>query len=198
MEAPGKPPESQVVLINGGDTILCCVWEVHDPLLMAEGRGGGIGGIDSSNTGCFRVCYLETHPGEAFSSETDLIPGEVTAPGKAILRFSRSDLSTPDPLTPTPSESKIAPVAGVRTVDIKSSQLRRKPNSGTRSQNQQFVIRTLGNHIRRKSRRLRRLEHHNRASRIRIRTHTETNIRTSLLLRSLNQLFLVAVTYVLR
>ena len=131
VEAPGKPPESQVVLINGnGGQILCCVWEVHDPLLMAEGRGGGIGGIDSSNTGCFRVCYLETHPGEAFSSETDLIPGEVTAPGKAILRFSRSDLSTPDPTTPTPGESKIAPVTGIRTVDINPANSGENPTLG--------------------------------------------------------------------
>ena len=130
MKAPGKPPESQVVLINGGDTILCCGWEVHDPLLMAQGRGGGIGGIDSSSSGCFRVCYLETHPGEAFSEATDLVPDEVTAPGKAILRFSRSDLSTPDPTTPTPGESKIAPVTGIRTVDINPANSGENPTLG--------------------------------------------------------------------
>ena len=119
MEAPGKPPESQVVLINGGGLIFCCEWEIYDIVHSASGRGGGYGGIESSNTGCVRVCYLETHPGEAFSTETDLIPGKVTAPGKAILRFSRSDdLITPDPATPTVGEAKIAPVTGYRTVDI--------------------------------------------------------------------------------
>ena len=129
METPGKPPESQVVRIDSR-IIYCCGWEVHDPTLEASGRGGGIGGIDSSNTGCFRVCYLETHPGEAFSEATDLVLGETTFPGKAILRFSRSDLSTPDPTTPTPGESKIAPVAGIRTVDINPANSGEDPTLG--------------------------------------------------------------------
>ena len=119
MEAPGKPTESQVVRINGGGLIFCCEWEIYDIVHSASGRGGGYGGIESSSIGCVRVCYLETHPGEAFSTETDLIPGKVTAPGKAILRFSISDdLITLDPATPTAGEAKIAPVTGYRTVDI--------------------------------------------------------------------------------
>ena len=130
IEASSKLPESQAVYIHGSFPVRCCAWEVFDPTLDVSGRGGGILGIDSSSRGCFRVCYLETHPGEAFSAETDLIPGEVTAPGKAILRFSRSDLSTPDPLTPTPSESKIAPVAGVRTVDIDPANSGENPTLG--------------------------------------------------------------------
>ena len=130
MEAPGKMPESQAVQIHGDHSPWCCVWELHDPTLEAAGQGGGIGGIDSSSTGCVRACYLETHPGEAFSSETDLIPGEATAPSKAILRFSRSDLSTPDPLTPTPGETKIAPVAGIRSVDINPANSGEDPTLG--------------------------------------------------------------------
>ena len=130
IEASSKLPESQAVYIHSYIPARCCAWEVHDPTLEASGRGGGIGGIDSSNTGCFRVCYLETHPGEAFSAETDLIPGEVTAPGKAILRFSRRDLSTPDPTTPTAGEEKIAPVAGIRTVDINPANSGENPTLG--------------------------------------------------------------------
>lgn len=120
MEVPGKPLESQVVRIDTRVIeIACCGWEVYDVSHAAYARGGGYGGIESSDIGCLRVCYLETHPGEAFSAETDLIPGKVTAPGKAILRFSRSDdLITPDPATPTAGEAKIAPVTGYRTVDI--------------------------------------------------------------------------------
>lgn len=131
MEVPDKPPESQVVLIDTrGSTIVCCEWEVYDVYLVASGRGGGIGGIDSSGIGCLRVCYLETHPGEAFSTETDLITGKVTAPGKAILRFSRSDLSTPDPVTPTAGEAKIAPVTGMRIVDINPANSVKNPTLG--------------------------------------------------------------------
>lgn len=129
IETPGEPLESQVVRIDQRE-ILCCEWEVYDVALAAQGRGGGYGGIDSSNAGCHRVCYLETHPGEAFSAETDLIPGKVTAPGKAILRFSRPDLSTPDPATPTTGETKIAPVAGYRTVDINPAKSGEDPTLG--------------------------------------------------------------------
>ena len=130
MEVPNNIPESQVVHIDSISRPLCCKWEVYDPSFAASGQGGGRGGIDSSSSGCVRVCYLETHPGEALSSETDLIPGEVAAPGKAILRFSRSDLSTPDPLTPTPGESKIAPVAGIRTADINPANSGEDPTLG--------------------------------------------------------------------
>ena len=130
IEASGKLPESQAVYIHGGITVRCCAWEVFVPILKASGRGGGILGIDSSSSGCFRVCYLETHPGEAFSEATDLVLGETTFPGKAILRFSRSDLSTPDPTTPTPGESKIAPVAGIRTVDINPANSGEDPTLG--------------------------------------------------------------------
>ena len=130
IEASSKLPESQAVYIHGGITVRCCAWEAYVPILAASGRGGGIHGIDSSSRGCFRVCYLETHPGEAFSAETDLIPGEVTAPGKAILRFSRRDLSTPDPTTPTAGEAKIAPVAGIRTVDINPANSGENPTLG--------------------------------------------------------------------
>lgn len=131
MEVPGKPLESQVVRIDTRVIeIACCGWEVYDVTRAAYGRGGGIGGIDSSDIGCLRVCYLETHPGEAFSAETDLIPGKVTAPGKAILRFSRSDLSTPDPVTPTAGEAKIAPVTGMRTVDINPVNSVKNPTLG--------------------------------------------------------------------
>ena len=130
IEASSKLPESQAVYIDSYIPVRCCAWEVFDPTLEASGRGGGIGGIDSSSSGCFRVCYLETHPGEAFSEATDLVPGEITAPGKAILRFSRSDLSTPDPTTPTAGEAKIAPVAGIRAVDINPANSGENPTLG--------------------------------------------------------------------
>ena len=40
----------------------CEPWEIFDPTLDAAGRGGGQGGIDSSASGCVRVCYVRFTP----------------------------------------------------------------------------------------------------------------------------------------
>ena len=44
---------------NTGVPARCEPWEIFDPLLSADGRGGGNGGIDSTAIGCIRVCYVE-------------------------------------------------------------------------------------------------------------------------------------------
>ena len=43
---------------NSGIDSRCDPWEIFDPTLDAAGRGGGQGGIDSSASGCVRVCYV--------------------------------------------------------------------------------------------------------------------------------------------
>lgn len=44
---------------NSGIDSRCEQWEIFDPTLDAAGRGGGQGGIDSSASGCVRVCYVQ-------------------------------------------------------------------------------------------------------------------------------------------
>ena len=43
---------------NSGIDARCEPWEIFDPTLDAAGRGGGNSGIDSSASGCVRVCYV--------------------------------------------------------------------------------------------------------------------------------------------
>ena len=106
IEASSKLPESQAVYIDSYIPVRCCAWEVFDPTLEASGRGGGIGGIDSSSSGCFRVCYLETHPGEAFSEATDLVPGENHCPRQSHLEVLQIRPEHPRPDNPNSRRSK--------------------------------------------------------------------------------------------
>ena len=80
---------------NSGIDARCEPWEIFDPTLDAAGRGGGNGGIDSSASGCVRVCYLEhTNDNKAASTITTVVENGVAADNsKAILRFSRPNIS---------------------------------------------------------------------------------------------------------
>ena len=108
----------------------CEPWEIFDPTLDAAGRGGNQGGIDSSASGCVRVCYVEfegatTPPandadltGASFdgNNKIDLVSGSGTpSANKAHLRFSRSDLFRA--YSPT-NDDGIFPVSDDRSIDI--------------------------------------------------------------------------------
>ena len=108
----------------------CEPWEIFDPTLDAAGRGGGFGGIDSSGSGCVRVCYVEfegatTPPandadltGASFdgNNKIDLVSGSGTpSANKAHLRFSRIRLFRAYNAT---NDDGIFPVSGDRSVDI--------------------------------------------------------------------------------
>ena len=68
---------------NAGIESRCEKWEIFDPTLDAAGRGGGEGGIESSASGCVRVCYVELDDMEDLP--TDLAKGN--------LRMSRARLT---------------------------------------------------------------------------------------------------------
>ena len=68
---------------NVGIDERCQPWEIFDPTLDAAGRGGGNGGIESSASGCVRVCYVSL-------SETADLPTDLAA---GNLKMSRSRLT---------------------------------------------------------------------------------------------------------
>ena len=113
---------------NSGIDARCDPWEIFDPTLDAAGRGGGQGGIDSSASGCVRVCYVRyTLAAAAVAPITgdltgvDLVdatatnaPSGVPANGNGILLFSRSNIYEGGT---TSSDDHTLPVNGERSVD---------------------------------------------------------------------------------
>ena len=119
---------------NAGIDSRCEPWEIFDPTLDAAGRGGENGGIDSSASGCVRVCYVRftpatwavpAAPGGLFKingSQTTSIAnvdltGTTTAADlttEAQLRFSRSSIHKN---TAGSTVEVILPVNGQRSVD---------------------------------------------------------------------------------
>ena len=116
---------------NSGIDSRCDPWEIFDPTLDAAGRGGGQGGIDSSASGCVRVCYVAFELSTAAATPTsgtlqngsasnviDLV--EATSPTvamhKAVLKFSRSDIIDISIGTDTSTDHTL-PVSGDRMVD---------------------------------------------------------------------------------
>ena len=122
---------------NSGIDSRCDPWEIFDPTLDAAGRGGGNGGIDSSASGCVRVCYVRYKLGTAaVASATNLaatnnlrsatglsltsgyppaLTGSPNATGSSILLFSRSNIFSGGN---TSSTDHTLPVNGERSVDI--------------------------------------------------------------------------------
>ena len=114
---------------NTGVESRCEPWEIFDPTLDAAGRGGGNGGIDSSASGCVRVCYVKYNVTTAVKSSAiadnaiDLIefPSGATsstpANGKAYLLFSRSSSIMDIDETSGGANEHTLPVNGDRSVD---------------------------------------------------------------------------------
>ena len=116
---------------NPGVNSRCEPWEIFDPLLSADGRGGGEGGIESSAIGCLRVCYVEfgitadVKPLAAnIKNGDDLANGSsgsvidlkniaTSSTGIGILLFSWTDETT----TASGTVHKL-PVSKARSVDI--------------------------------------------------------------------------------
>ena len=112
---------------NTGVNSRCEPWEIFDPLLSADGRGKGNGGIESSAIGCLRVCYLKYN--SAISTGTDdtqnagkLISATGTPPTFINLKDDSSNL---DPTAPNgrllfswTDETKTRTDAGVSTLPI--------------------------------------------------------------------------------
>ena len=106
---------------NSGIDARCDPWEIFDPTLDAAGRGGEQGGIDSSASGCVRVCYVQYNLSAADASaditatEADLVDKATPGSDEAVLVFSRSssvlDVNTSD------SAAHTLPVNGDRSVD---------------------------------------------------------------------------------
>ena len=113
---------------NSGIDSRCEPWEIFDPTLEAAGRGGGQGGIDSSASGCVRVCYVRYKLGTAAVAPitgnltgVDLLDAEDTTitsgypvAAKGILLFSRSNIYAGGT---TSSTDHTLPVNGERSVD---------------------------------------------------------------------------------
>ena len=111
---------------NSGIDSRCDPWEIFDPTLDAAGRGGGQGGIDSSASGCVRVCYVryqtvsevtDTAAGNLQSGAVDVDLVDKTAPaadGEGVLLFSRSNIIDINTAADT---SHTLPVNGERSVD---------------------------------------------------------------------------------
>lgn len=108
----------------------CEPWEIFDPTLDAAGRGGGYGGIDSSGSGCVRVCYVRFTPASVWTDSSPTA-GNLTITGAqtdtyvdltgakaattAELRFSRSNEH--DSVSGTSSDDVTFAVNGDRSVD---------------------------------------------------------------------------------
>ena len=125
---------------NTGVEARCEPWEIFDPTLDAAGRGGGNSGIDSSASGCVRVCYVTY---QTVSEVTDSAAGMLqsgttnvdlendtgtagpSAAAKGVLIFSRSS-SVLDINTAAATEHTL-PVNGSRSVDANGND----PNSVT-------------------------------------------------------------------
>ena len=112
----------------------CEPWEIFDPTLDAAGRGGGQGGIDSSASGCVRVCYIQfagtaawVTPTADGTLRTTGTGGNQINLGAAIaspahdaseLVFSRSSIFDDTYTAGTGADPNITlPVNGQRTVD---------------------------------------------------------------------------------
>ena len=117
---------------NAGIDSRCEPWEIFDPTLDAAGRGGGQGGLDSSASGCVRVCYVRFTPA-AWTAPTAGIDFTITgvagggvldltgtkAPATAELVHSRSSIFDDSRTTgPDPVADVTLPVNGARSVDF--------------------------------------------------------------------------------
>ena len=117
---------------NSGIDSRCEPWEIFDPTLDAAGRGGGQGGIDSSASGCVRVCYVRFTPA-AWTDPTAAVPFTIAgtsgnavdltgtkAAATAELVHSRSSIFDDSRTTPTGTNAAdiTLPVNGERSVDF--------------------------------------------------------------------------------
>ena len=117
---------------NAGIDARCDPWEIFDPTLDAAGRGGGQGGIDSSASGCVRVCYVRFTPA-AWTDPTTAVNFTIAgtsgnavdltgtkAPATAELVHSRSSIFDDSRTTPagTNAADITLPVNGERSVDF--------------------------------------------------------------------------------
>ena len=118
---------------NAGIDSRCDPWEIFDPTLDAAGRGGGQGGIDSSASGCVRVCYIQfaatgtwaTPTADGTLKTTGTAGSEInlgedisTTHDGATLVFSRSSIFDDSNTTGgSPVANITLPVNGQRTVD---------------------------------------------------------------------------------
>ena len=112
---------------NSGIDARCEPWEIFDPTLDAAGRGGGQGGIDSSASGCVRVCYVkymtasevtQTTAGDLQNAGTTNVDledaAEPSAAAKGVLMFSRSNIID---INAAAATEHTLPVNGERSVD---------------------------------------------------------------------------------
>lgn len=93
----------------------CEPWEIFDPTLAAAGRGGGNGGVNSSDIGCLRVCYIRhTTNDNAIGDADDIMPPPANdAPANnpsnnkgatnLNLRMSRTNIATENAATDDPA-----------------------------------------------------------------------------------------------
>ena len=117
---------------NTGVESRCEPWEIFDPTLDAAGRGGGNGGIDSSASGCVRVCYVRFTPAawtDPTGEDDFKIAGTSGAavgltgtksPTTAELVLSRSNIFDDSRTAPTGSNAAdiTLPVNNTRGVDF--------------------------------------------------------------------------------
>ena len=116
---------------NAGIDSRCDPWEIFDPTLDAAGRGGGQGGIDSSASGCVRVCYIQFAGTAAWVTPTAMGTLRTTGTGgteinlgdaistthvASELVFSRSSIFD-DTYATGAGVNITLPVNGQRTVD---------------------------------------------------------------------------------
>ena len=120
---------------NTGVNSRCKPWEIFDPLLSADGRGKGNGGIESSAIGCLRVCYVEYKHASALTSATRNSDGELIsnstnditltdtsaalAAAEGKLLFSWTDET--EVLT-TAGEVSTLPINGARSVNMNGNE----------------------------------------------------------------------------
>ena len=117
---------------NAGIDSRCEPWEIFDPTLDAAGRGGGQGGLDSSASGCVRVCYVRFTPA-AWTDPTGPVSFTIAgtsgnavdltgtkAAATAELVHSRSSIFDDSRTAPTGTNAAdiTLPVNGERSVDF--------------------------------------------------------------------------------
>lgn len=107
---------------NAGIDSRCEPWEIFDPTLDAAGRGGGQGGLDSSASGCVRVCYVRFTPA-AWTDPTAELEFTITglAAGAAVQLTGTRDATTAELVHSRSSifdDSRTGPSGATRVADL--------------------------------------------------------------------------------
>lgn len=105
----------------------CEPWEIYDITVASAGRGGGFGGIGSSDKGCIRVCYIRaTTMNSNFAAADRITDGTTDHNTNLELVFSRSNIANNN----TAGTNTTNVLVVTDTNELAASNTIKDPNSG--------------------------------------------------------------------